>query len=547
MRFSLRPRHFRRYKGIAKLVLKYARRDLLKEADGDGALPKAEELAADLEKMGPTYVKLGQLLSTRADLLPPAYLDALSRLQDRVEPFSSEEAERIVVEELGRPFREFDPEPMAAASLAQVHRAVLRDGRSVAVKVQRPGIRPQIVEDLDALLELAGFLERHTQVGRQYEFLEILQEFHHSLLRELDYKREARNFATLRRLVAPFERICVPETLEECTTLRVLTMDRVEGRKVTDLAPEEAARIGGPELADQLFRAYLKQILVDGFFHADPHPGNVLVTADGRLALIDLGMVARIREDMQDRLLEMLLAISEGRGREAGETALHLGEKKPDADPDGFLRDVANLVAENRDIELGGLEVGRIVLSVLRISGRHGIRLPAEFTMLEKALLNLDQVGRILDPGFSPSEAIRRSVPDLLRQRAENAISLSRALESWIEIKELVGRAPSRIARVLELASENKLEMKVDAIDEAKLIGGFQKVANRVTLGLVLAALIVGAALLMRIETRWTILGYPGLAILFFLIAAGGGLALALNILIGDERVPKWRRRRWSV
>lgn len=549
MKLSLRPRHFKRYKGIARLVLKYAR---MRRSNGEArGLPRAEDLAADLERMGPTYVKLGQLLSTRGDLLPPAYLDALSRLQDRVEPFSSEEAERILCEELGVRssdlFREFDPEPIAAASLAQVHRATLRDGRRVAVKIQRPGIRPQIVEDLQALMELAEFFERHTQVGRRYEFLQILQEIHRSLLRELDYELEARNFATLGLHLQGFERICVPRTLDEWTTTHVLTMDHVEGKKITAVTPEEAARIGGPELADQLFRAYLKQILVDGFFHADPHPGNVILTPDHRLALLDLGMVARVREDLQDRLLEMLVAIAEGRGREAGETALRIAERKEGADPDGFVREVAELVAQNRDVELAGLQVGKIVLSVLRISGQHGIRLPAEFTMLEKAMLNLDQVGRILDPAFDPSEAIRRSVPEILKLRTAQAVTVTRALASWIDVKELVGRLPSRLSRILDLAADNQLEVKVDAIDEAKLIGGFQKIANRVTLGLILAAIIMGAALLMRVETSFRILGYPGLAMIFFMIAAGGGLALALSIVLGDERVPKWRRKRWSA
>ena len=332
MGLSLKPQHLKRYKDVAVLLMKYGRSDLVKAAGLDPTLddespaatatdPAASELANDLERMGPTFIKLGQLLSTRPDILPLPYLQALTRLQDRVEPFSFAEVESIVISELGvrlsKAFSEFEAKPVAAASLGQVHRAAMRDGRPVAVKVQRPDIRERVMEDLDALEEIAEFLDDHTEMGRRYGFVQILDEFRRSLLRELDYRQEAQNLTLLRRNLSEFSAIVVPAPIEDYTTSRVLTMEYVSGTKITTLSPVALLELNGAALAEQLFRAYLKQILVDGFFHADPHPGNVLVTDAGQIALLDLGMVGRIAPRLQEPLLQLLLAISEGQSDDA--------------------------------------------------------------------------------------------------------------------------------------------------------------------------------------------------------------------------------------
>src|SRR5882672_7392426 len=327
MALSLKPERLKRYKDIVALFIKYGRSDLVQQADlefaGNGhaqALattvePKAEELATDLEKLGPTFIKLGQLLSTRGDLLPEPYLDALARLQDQVAAFPYEEVEHIVSTELGvrisKAFAEFEREPSAAASLAQVHWAYMRDGRAVVVKVQRPAVRDQIVEDLEALEVVAEFIDAHTEVGKRYEFGNLLADLRRSLLRELDFKQEAGNLIRLRSGLREFEQIIVPAPIEDFTTSRVLTMEYVSGKNVTSLSPLRLLEIDGRALSRDLFRAYLKQILVDGFFHADPHPGNVFLTDDNRIALLDLGMVAHISGAFQENLLRLLLAISE--------------------------------------------------------------------------------------------------------------------------------------------------------------------------------------------------------------------------------------------
>ncbi|HET6670383.1 MAG TPA: AarF/UbiB family protein [Pyrinomonadaceae bacterium] len=554
---SLKTEHLKRYKDVAMLLVKYGRSDLVAQA-GIGEvieidestlakeIPKAEELATDLEKLGPTFIKLGQLLSTRADLLPPPYLDALSRLQDQIAPFSYEEVDAIVSGELGvrisKAFAEFESEPIGAASLAQVHRAYMRDGRAVVVKVQRPNIREQIVADLEALEEVATFLDLHTELGKRYEFGNMLIGLRKSLLQELDFKSEASNLAMFADNLREFERIVIPEPIMDFTTSRVLTMEFIPGKKITDISPLHLLEIDGPGLADELFRTYLQQILVDGVFHADPHPGNVFLTDDERIALLDLGMVARLMGSFHDNLLRLLLAISEGRGEDAAETSIKMGEPKPGFDRSEFVRRVAELVAENANSDISRIAAGQVALEIMRISADCWFRLPQEFTMIAKALLNLDRSVFTLDPAFDPNAVIRERASEILQRNILKSIAPGNILGGIVEVKEFAEKLPGRVNRILDAVGNNDLKIKVDAIDEKIVLEGLQKVANRITLGLILAALIVGAAMLMRVETSFRILGYPGFPLIFFLIAAIAGMALVASIIVYDIK-PRGKKK----
>jgi ubiquinone biosynthesis protein len=550
MGISLKPERLSRYRDLAALLWRHGRSDLVKSAGLQDALhaddpvhreeaaADARDLAADLERMGPTFVKLGQLLSTRPDILPDAYLDALTRLQDRVAPEPWEVIRATVESELNAPieavFREFDPVPLAAASLGQVHRAVLPNGFAVAVKVQRPGVRERIAADLDALFDVADFLDKHTDWGRRHGTRRMLEEFQRSLAEEIDYRREANNLRKLAENLQEFERIVVPLPVLELTTERVLTMDFVRGRKVSKLAVL-ASSADGSALAEELFRAYLRQILVDGFFHADPHPGNVFLTDDGRVALLDLGMTARVGPDMQDELLKWVLAVSEGRGEDAARVAVRVGNKRDDFDERAFRRRLGELVLRVKT-EDERAEIGRVVLEGARIAAECGIDTPRELMLLGKALLNLDHVSRTLDPTFDPNASVRRNAVVILEQRFLKSFSPGNLFSSALELKELVTTLPRRVNRILDHAARNELSLKVNAIDEERLIAGMHKIANRITVGLVLAALIVAAAMLARVPTTFTLMGYPGIAILLFLGAAGGGIALVLGIVLHDRK-----------
>ena len=551
MTISLNPKHLKRYKDIALLLIKHGRSDVVKHAGLHDALEldasveapagesKADELAQDLEKMGPTFIKLGQLLSTRADFLPPAYIHALTRLQDKIDPFPFEQVEAIVSGELGvrisKAFAEFATKPLATASLGQVHRATMLDGRVVVVKVQRPGIREIIAEDMEVLEEIAEFLDKHTQWGKRYEFGKMLDELRRSLWRELDYRQEARNLSTLGANLQEFPRIIVPAPIEDFTTSRVLTMEYISGKKITELSPLARLDFKGSDLAEELFHAYLKQILVDGFFHADPHPGNVFLTDDHRIGLLDLGMVGHLTPQLQENLLQLLLAVSDGRGDDAATLAIKIGEPKEGFSEQPFRRRVAGLVSEHQGSQMDQIQVGRVVLEITQIAGDNGLRAPAELTLLSKTLLNLDVVGQTLDPKFNPNASIRRNAEKILRQRVWKAFSPTNLFGGLLEMKDLLARLPSRLNRILDAVAHNELKVKVETIDEQVIIEGLQKIANRITLGLVLAALIVGAALLMRVETPFRLFGYPGFAILCFLGVGGGGLFLIIRILMHDR------------
>lgn len=555
MAISLQPEYLKRYKDIAQLFWKYGRGDLLTHSgitfplDGEAKATEAsgqpEELARELEAMGPLYIKLGQLLSSRVDLLPAPYIHALSRLQDNLPPFSFAEVEQIVEAELGvrmsKAFESFESTPIASASLGQVHRAKLRDGRDVAVKVQRPGVREEIAKELSALRDIAEFLDHHTELGEQYRFVQTLDELQHSLARELDYVREAKNLVEIGHNLQEFDRIIIPQPVEDYCTARVLTMDYIQGRKITEIGPLAQLSMDGKQIAEQLFQAYLKQILVGGLFHADPHPGNIFLTNDYHLALLDLGMTGRLSPSMQEELLKLLLAVSEGKGDAATRIGISIGERvseKTIAEAELSHR-VSQVLEERMAGSIERMQVGLALMDFSRICLDNGFRMPIELTMLGKTLLNLDTVGRILDPTFDPSKAIQREAFRLTQRRLTKSLTPANLLASAIEAKEFTLELPRRVNKILDALAKNELTFRVDAIEEDTLIDGFQKIANRIATGLILAAFIIGAAMLMRVDTPFKIFGYPGLAILFFFAAAIGAVWLLFEIAAHDRKIRK--------
>ena len=500
---------------------------------------EAESLAHDLEELGPTFVKLGQILSSRSDLLPPACTAALTRLQDHVQPFPYADVERIVEEELGtkisKAFGMFDAEPIAAASLGQVHRAALRDGLWVAVKVQRPGAREQVDADLAVLTEIAAFADRHSGDNAPYVFAELIAEFRKTLLEELDYTHEAANLQTLGRNLASFRSIVVPQPIDDYTTCRMLTMDWVFGTNVTKLSPLTRLDIDAEALGRDLVRGYLHQIVVDGYFHADPHPGNVFVTDDQRLALVDLGMVGHLTERIQEQLLKLLLASADGRGDEASDVLVELGERRANFDEAALRRDVGDLIARHQQAAISDIQVGKLLLQANHMATQHGLKPPSDLSLLGKTLLSLDTVARSLAPRLDVNATIREESAALMRQRMLRSVSPASVLTTMLDAKQFAEKLPGRVNRVLDSLAKNELKLKVEMIDEGAVITGLQKVANRITLGLVIAALIVGASLIMQVPTTFRLLGYPGLAMILFLIAAGAGAMLAVQIVTHDR------------
>ncbi len=553
---SLRPEHVRRYADMVTLLRHHGGRDLVDDAgfldaagivDGstppsseDGAIDQGRSLAADLESRGPAWVKFGQLLATRADLLPPHVIEDLQRLHDDVEPIPFDVIRETIEAELGvrltKVFRTFDEEPLASASLGQVHRAQLRDGREVAVKVQRPDIRERVRPDLEAFEGLAELLERHSAPARTFGVVDVVGQFKRALSRELDYRREAHNLELLRTNLRGFDGLVVPEHIADLSTSKVLVMEYVAGTKVTDVTGLRMLELDGEALVDQMFKAWLKQVLTDGFVHADPHPGNVILTDDDRLGLLDVGMVLRIRPGAREGLLRLLLAVADDEVEHAADAGLALARPGEEFDEITYRQRIAELIGAYHELSAEDLGLGTILLEVARISGECGLRPPAELALLARALLSLDQVGRALAPTYEVEEAVRRHAGQLLTESSLEQLSPSRLLRPVLDAKEFAENFPGRANRILDSMSEGNFRLEVDAFDEDRLMSTIRQLANRVTAGLVLAALIIGAAMLMRVETPATILGYPALAMVFFVVAALGGLFLVGTALLDNDR-----------
>jgi predicted unusual protein kinase regulating ubiquinone biosynthesis (AarF/ABC1/UbiB family) len=320
-------------------------------------------------------------------------------------------------------------------------------------------------------------------------------------------------------------------------------MDYVEGTKITELSPLTRLDVDGHALAEELFRAYLKQVLIDGTFHADPHPGNVFLTTDHKIALLDLGMVGHTTPAVQEQLLKLLIAISQGDSDAAGDIAISISDTSEHFDETQFRHKLGQLVAEQQNSKLHELDLGRALLEVGRNAGETGLYAPIELTLLGKTLLQLDQVGQILAPEFDPNESIRRNASQLMNRRMKSVFSEGKVFASLLEAKQFLGALPTRLNKILDALGNAELNVKVRPVETQFLVESAQKVANRITTGLILAALIVGAALLMQVQTSFQIMGYPGLAIICFVAAAFGGTWLVLNILWQDHKSKQRNRR----
>jgi predicted unusual protein kinase regulating ubiquinone biosynthesis (AarF/ABC1/UbiB family) len=537
---------------ILRFLLKYRGSGVftgldLDDATASGAMPPAsesggpEEFVADLEALGPTFVKIGQALSTRPDMVPPAYLAALERVQDDVAPLPFAEI-RAAVEDalglkLGQAFADFEETPLGCASLAQVHRARLRDGRPVAVKVQRPGIADGIHADLDALASLAGKADRWTDLGRRVRFADWVHEFRQALLAELDYRLEAENLERFGEHFENHPELFVPQPVWDYTRPRLLTMDLVDGVKATRLSGLRRTEQDLGALAAALMRGYLDQAFVHGEIHADPHPGNILVTRDGRIALLDLGMVAHVPPRRREQLLKLLFAAVDGRGEEVSTEAIAMGTRLEDFDEERYVREVGQMVARYAARPgTHGHSEGRLVLDLALLGGACGLRTPPEMSLLGKTLLNLEAVSNALDPELDVKQVVVDHLEHVMRERLKKSFSPANLASEVLELQALARDAPRKLSDILGLLADNRLQVRVAGMDDSRLMENVQKVANRISTGLIVAALIVASAMLMRTEAGPRLFGYPALAFALFAIAAVLGLGIVASALLRDRK-----------
>jgi predicted unusual protein kinase regulating ubiquinone biosynthesis (AarF/ABC1/UbiB family) len=551
----------------------------------DGARPETDRDSDDkavafrerLVELGPAYIKLGQVLSTRPDLIPPNYVKELEHLQDSVPPMEFSEVESCIEKELGakinKLFSEFDQKPLGSASLGQVHAAKLRDGRDVVVKVQRPGLREQLSDDIGFFRELAQFLAAHTSAGEKVDIIGVVQQVERALVDELDYRTEARNAASFRRALAQFPHILIPRVIDAYTTHKVMTTQRVRGVKISEIPPITRIEYDFEPLAEEFARAYLHQITGTGHFHADPHPGNIFIVLPGRenpltpaeaaaldrrqeerapatplirsegeamraatdladpndpkLAMIDFGMTAHLTETMRNAVIRLLLAMAENQGDAAAETLIEIGEHGENFDRVAYVRDVSALIAKHANESVQDTPAGLVLYEMISIGYREGLKLPAELTLLAKALFNLDAVTRALDPSFNPSETIREYATNIANERARRDLSPRRLFQMASDTSDLVNALPRRLDTITEKMARNDFAFRVDTPQLPMLLKGMEKIANRIFTGLVLAGLLIASSSLLQ---YWRRLGMVTIT-----IAAGLGLWMILTVLINDR------------
>ena len=545
------PDQYDKYVRFFKFMFKYWNTDVFsysEEQDLDSNEELAlhefdhspEELTEDLKKMGPTYVKLGQLLSTRPDLLPPPYLKALATLQDDVAEVEYEVIAEIFKEEIGerisKAFTSFDKEPLASASIGQVHAAVTLSGEAVAVKIQRPGIRKRFIEDLDTLMSLSEKAETYSETARNYGVHAVIEELRYVLLKELDYTLEAQNLTTLKENLKDFKNLFVPAPILDYCSSKVLTMQFVEGAKITKISPLKRLDTDFEPLVDDLVKGYLKQIIIDGFAHADPHPGNIYLTPDNKIALMDLGMVAKFSREMRDTILKLMIGLSNYDSLRVSTLLLSISEyDEKNVDLPLFRKNIARKVQESENQKAKDLQAGRTLIEINQMAAKQGIHIPVELNILGKILLNMDQIVAYLKPDYDLNNAVNQYVHHLMQKQMKDNLKPGNLVELFLEMKELTENLPFRLNEFTKNLAENRIKVQVDAIDEERFTDAFQKVANRITAGVIVAALIVGAAMLMQAPSTWNIWGYPAFAFILFIIAAIIGLYLLYQILFKDE------------
>lgn len=538
--FGRRLRHLRRYRevvevlarhGFALLVDALGLRSMLPRPARRGPPPGPVHLRRALEELGPTFIKLGQVLSLRADLLPREYVEELSRLQDRVPPQPFQLSRALIERELGAPverlFRRLDPEPLASASLGQVHAAELPDGRPVVVKVLREGVEATVRTDLEIIGDLARLAAERLGTAH-VDPVELADEFARIMRREMDYRIEARQIQRFRRNFRGDGRICIPRVYARLSTARVLTMERLEGARITDFEALRRMGIDRRRLARTGAEIFLKMVLVDRYFHGDPHPGNLLVLPDGRLGLLDFGMVASLRPEVTEHLTRTFLAVVRQDARAAVRSMRRMGIVPPGVDRAALERDLDDLIARNYGRPIGELSLSEVVADSLEIVSRHRLRLPGELLLLARALTILDGLGRALDSGFNALEVAVPFARRMWLRRLRAGPRLLAAADELQELGEVVRTLPEGVDRLLELAEQGRLSLGLQMGRESQpAMRRAERAVNRLSLALLSAGLAVAGSLLWGQPGTPRLLGVPVLA-----AAAVTGSALAAGALV---------------
>ncbi|AIQ65969.1 ABC transporter [Paenibacillus stellifer] len=517
----VRIRHAGRYRTIAMALMRHGfgymveelglyrvlslpRRLVTQEEHSGRSL--GERIRLVLEDLGPTFVKLGQLASTRSDLLPEPIIQELVKLQDHVPPFPPDTARHILEQELGltleEVFESFEADPLAAASIGQVHRGVLHGGQAVAIKIQRPGVTRIMTRDLEILRDLAALAERRMAWARQYGIYRMTEEFSRSLLSELDYTQEGRNAERIAQQLADNKSVYIPAIYWEYSSSRVLTMEYVQGITLNRREALLSQGISLKDTAERLVDMMLRQIFIDGFFHADPHPGNVMVTREGKIALIDFGMVGRLNEETKDHLSSLIIALMRRNTDAMVRAILRLGVVPEEANRSEIYEDVDRLREDYYDVPFSQVSIGRALNDLFAVAQRHHLVVPAELTLLGKTMLTLEGVVTDLDPGFSIIQMAEPFGRKLVKQRFSGGRLQRKLVGGVAEIAESLIELPGQARQLSELIGKGKLKVEVGVPEVQNLLRKLDRIGNRLSFSIVLLSfsiimvgLIIGSSL----------------------------------------------------
>lgn len=485
-----------------------------------------ERLRMIFEELGPTFIKFGQILSIRRDVLPEEYVSEFEKLQDSVPPFSYAEVARLIAEEFGRDvkdvFEELASEPLASASIAQAHLARTKTGQEVIVKVQRPQIRQMILQDLAIMEHLAHLLARRIPESRRYDPVGLVEEFRKTILLELDFRREGRNADRLREHLRDMPGIVIPQVFWEYSAPRVLTIEYIVGqglREALSRSAEDRHRI-----AANLYEAFLKQIFEDGFFHADPHPGNLLFLPDGRVGLLDFGIVGRVSRDRLAGLVTILLAIMEQDVEALLDECIALGLMPADLDRQTIQYEIDELLAEHLDLPLRDISLGHILETLFEMGRKHRLKVLSNLVLLGKTMMTLEAVIRALDPAFALVEEARLEVERLMRIRLSAEALLKTGWRTTRQVVHLARRLPQRLERILQYVEEGRVRVELMPGTEAHVLRQWERMWHRAIRGAMVCALIIGGSLLIQAHIGPMVKGLSVAGLI------GYGLALTLGL-----------------
>jgi len=504
------------------------------------SLPK--RICMSLEELGPTFIKFGQILSTRPDFLPPDFIKELEKLQDKVHPFDSFKAKEIIEQELDMPinklFKKFEEAPIAAASLSQVHKAILPDGEIVAVKIRRPNVKEVIELDLEILDNLAGFIDRRLGDGWIYHPKLMVKEFKRAILKEIDFTNEAHHFEKFRINFKDIDYIKIPEVYWKMTTTKVITMEFIDGTKVSEIIQDEYKDIFDlKEVAERGANIILKQIFEDGFFHGDPHPANIFILPPATIVILDVGMVGYVDENMIKNGAKLLQAMID-KNLDKGIRSLEaLGVFKKEFDENLLRQDFAELVDSYVGISLKDLDISKLMQDTIRVMVHNNLVLPSNLALMIKALSMVETTGRQLDPDFNMVPVAKSFINKLLSKKFATKELIKRGNEFIQESAEFMEQLPGDLRDAIKKLRKGKLKFVFEHRGLEKLTSEIDHSTSRMSLSIIIAAIIIGSSLIVHVNIGPFIFGYPILGIIGYIIA----LLLGFGLIISIIRSGKWR------